>query len=66
MITIAYVDPGLGLLAWQALVAFFVGLLFYLRKSRTWITNAFRKLLRSGKPPETRAAFPPPPDVVAK
>ncbi len=42
MIT-AYVDPGLGLLAWQALVAFFIGALFYLRKTREFIVGLFKK-----------------------
>lgn len=52
MAIIAYVDPGLGLLAWQALVAVFVGLLFYLKKTRTWLAKLFRKLFRGNKPAE--------------
>ena len=56
MITFAYIDPGLGLLAWQAAVAFFVGLLFYLRKTRTWIVESFRKILRFGKRSEPSPA----------
>lgn len=35
----AYTDPGTGALIWQALVAGFVGLLFYVRRFTTW----FRK-----------------------
>ncbi|HEY5910183.1 MAG TPA: hypothetical protein VJA21_06215 [Verrucomicrobiae bacterium] len=49
MITFSYVDPGLGLLAWQAAVAFVVGLLFYLKKTRAWITQFFRRVFRAGK-----------------
>lgn len=57
----AYVDPGLGLLAWQAVTAFFVGLIFYLRKTRTLIFSAFRKLfgMRKSQGVET----PPPASV---
>jgi O-antigen/teichoic acid export membrane protein len=53
MAIIAYVDPGLGLLAWQALVAAFVGLLFYLKKTRTWLAKLIRKVFRISKPTET-------------
>ena len=52
MTVFAYVDPGLGLLAWQALVAAFVGTLFYVRKSRTWLLGLFRRLFHASKPPE--------------
>jgi hypothetical protein len=48
MITLAYIDPGLGALAWQTLAALFVGLIFYLRKTRDWLAKAFKKLLRLG------------------
>jgi hypothetical protein len=48
----AYIDPGMGLLAWQALVAFCVGLLFYIRKTRTWIFGLFKKSAKEDKPPE--------------
>lgn len=43
----AYVDPGLGLLAWQAVVAAFVGSIFYVRKTRNWIVRLVQKLFRS-------------------
>ena len=36
----AYIDPGLGALVWQSLVAAFVGLLFYIRKIRNGIIGA--------------------------
>ena len=43
---IAYVDPGLGLLAWQAIVAAFVGTFFYIRKTRDWLIGLARRLFR--------------------
>ena len=46
MIIIAYVDPGLGALLWQSLIASFVGLMFYLKKTREWIMRMFRKIFR--------------------
>jgi hypothetical protein len=53
----AYIDPGSGLLIWQAVVAFFVGLMFYLKQTREWIIGLFRKLFR-GKRPADAAAKP--------
>ncbi len=47
----AYIDPGLGLLIWQTIVAAFVGLIFYLKRTRSWILNVFRKLFRSKTKP---------------
>jgi hypothetical protein len=52
MIIFAYIDPGLGLLAWQAVVAAFVGTLFYVKKTRTWLAGLFLRLFRMGKPPK--------------
>ena len=68
MIFFAYVDPGLGLLAWQALIAFFVGLLFYVKRTRMWITQLFRRLPRPNKRCETPAAVsvPPPKDSLRR
>jgi len=43
---LAYVDPGLGMLAWQAVLAVFFGTLFYLKKSREWIVKCLRRLFR--------------------
>lgn len=51
----AYVDPGVGLLAWQAVVAAVLGILFYLKKTRTFVVNSFLKLTRRGKQPELDA-----------
>jgi len=42
----AYIDPGVGLLIWQATVATFVGLLFYLKKTRNWIIGFVWKVFR--------------------
>jgi len=52
----AYVDPGLGALIWQSAVAGVVGFLFYLKKSRRWIVNTFRKMLGRGPKPSVSAA----------
>jgi hypothetical protein len=57
----AYIDPGLGSLIWQSTVAGVVGFLFYLKKSRRWIVNVFRKMFRRGqKAPGISIAVPPP------
>lgn len=49
---LAYVDPGLGLLAWQAVVAAFVGAIFYIKKTRDFLVRPFQKIFRAGQPPE--------------
>ena len=51
MTVLAYVDPGLGLLLWQAVVSAFVGGLFYVKKTRDWILKPLRNLLQRGQPP---------------
>ena len=51
----AYVDPGLGALIWQATVAGIVGFLFYLKKTRRWIVDMFRKMFGRGRKTETVA-----------
>lgn len=38
----AYIDPGLGLLVWQTILAACIGTLFYLRKTRTWLVGLFK------------------------
>jgi hypothetical protein len=48
----AYIDPGMGLLLWQSVIAACLGTLFYLKKTRAWIANVLRKLFRVGKPPD--------------
>ena len=66
MITLAYIDPGVGLLAWQACIAFFVGLLFYLKKTRGWIVQVFRKICRVGRRSEEAPAAAPPSSGAAR
>lgn len=34
MIVLGYVDPGLGLLAWQLVVSFVLGCIFYVNRTR--------------------------------
>jgi hypothetical protein len=48
----AYVDPGLGALLWQAAVAGMVGFLFYLKITRRWIVDMFRKMFGRGQKTE--------------
>jgi hypothetical protein len=45
---VAYIDPGLGALIWQSIVAAIVGFLFYLKKTRCWTVSLFRKILGCG------------------
>jgi hypothetical protein len=49
---LAYIDPGMGLLLWQSVVAACLGLLFYLKKTRTWLIKLIQNLFRSTKPQE--------------
>jgi hypothetical protein len=63
---LAYVDPGLGALLWQTSLAAFVGLLFYVKKTRRWIVGAFRKIFRHGRKPRDLGSEIPPPEVEAK
>lgn len=58
-ILLAYIDPGLGTLLWQSIIAAFVGFLFYLKKTRRWIVGVFRKIFgRSQKPWDPVAKIP--------
>jgi len=58
---VAYIDPGLGALIWQSVVAGIVGFLFYVKKSRRWIVNVFRNMFGRGqKPPGASIEIPPP------
>jgi len=61
MITLAYVDPGLGLLAWQALVATFLGAFFYIKKTRDFLIRAFQKIFRIGQRPQPVVTTAPTP-----
>ena len=49
MILLAYIDPGLGALIWQTLVAAFVGFVFYLKKTRRWMVSTVQKILGRGQ-----------------
>lgn len=52
----AYVDPGLGALLWQTIIAAFVGFLFYLKKTRRWIVGGFRKMFGHSQKPSDPVA----------
>jgi hypothetical protein len=55
----AYIDPGLGALIWQSIVAAFVGFLFYLKKTRQWIVGVLRKIFaREQKTPNIPPTAP--------
>jgi len=41
---LAYIDPGQGMLIWQAIVSAFVGILFYLKKTREFIVSFFMRI----------------------
>lgn len=56
MIIVAYIDPGMGALIWQTITAAFVGLIFYLKKTRRWIVNGFRKMFQRGQKAATLTA----------
>jgi O-antigen/teichoic acid export membrane protein len=59
ILILAYIDPGVGALLWQTIIAAFVGLLFYLKKTRRWIVGVFRKMFgRSQKPSDPVAKIP--------
>ena len=61
------VDPGLGLLAWQAAVAAFLGLLFYVKKTRENVLRWLRKLFRANKAPqEGQGKISPPREAVRR
>ena len=54
IVILAYIDPGVGALLWQSIIAAFVGFLFYLKQTRRWIVGLFRKMFGRGqKPPGT-------------
>ena len=58
MVFVAYIDPGLGLLLWQGLVAACLGTLFYVKKTRTWLVGGVLRLFRAKKPSEAAGAKP--------
>lgn len=51
----------MGALLWQTIIAAFVGLLFYLKKTRRWIVEMFLKIFRrAGKKQGAGFEIPPP------
>jgi hypothetical protein len=46
---LAYIDPGVGALIWQSIIGVFVGLFFYLRKTRQWLGRLMGKVFRTGQ-----------------
>ncbi|HXF10682.1 MAG TPA: hypothetical protein VN625_07860 [Desulfuromonadaceae bacterium] len=56
---LGYIDPGQGMLIWQAIVSAFVGVLFYLKKTRQFIAGLFWKMFgrnRTNNTPVTIAS----------
>ncbi len=56
---LAYIDPGLGALIWQSIIGIFVGLLFYMRRTRKWIGRLLRKVFGTGQKPNDSTPDPP-------
>jgi hypothetical protein len=50
-----YIDPGIGALIWQSIIGIFVGVLFYLRKTRRWIGQFIGKIFPGGQKPTNSA-----------
>jgi hypothetical protein len=53
-------------LLWQTIIAAFVGLLFYLKKTRRWIVEMFLKIFRRGGKKQGAGFEIPPPKVEVK
>jgi hypothetical protein len=45
----AYIDPGAGALVWQSIIAAFVGVMFYLKRTRKVIGAFFKKAFGNGQ-----------------
>lgn len=43
---LGYVDPGTGQLIWQMLVAMVVGILFYVKRFRDFLSRLVAKMLK--------------------
>jgi hypothetical protein len=56
---LAYIDPGLGALLWQTIIAALVGVVFYLKRTRQWIVALFRKMFGRTQKTETTVVEPP-------
>lgn len=48
---LAYIDPGVGALIWQSIIGVFIGVLFYLRKTRQFIGRVMNKVFQIGRAP---------------
>jgi hypothetical protein len=48
---LAYIDPGVGALIWQSIIGVFVGVLFYLRRTRKLFGRVMGKVFRIGQVP---------------
>ena len=46
LLVLAYVDPGVGALAWQMVISACVGTMFYLKTTRSWVIKTFVKIFR--------------------
>jgi hypothetical protein len=46
---LSYIDPGVGTLIWQSIIGIFVGLLFYMRRTRKWLGRLMGKVFRTGQ-----------------
>ncbi len=44
MILLGYIDPGSGLWLWQIIVAGFIGVVFYFKKTRDALVRAVKRL----------------------
>jgi hypothetical protein len=44
---LAYIDPGTGALIWQSIIGVFVGMLFYLRRTRKWIGRLIGRVFQN-------------------
>ena len=55
---LGYIDPGQGMLIWQAIVSAVVGIFFYLKKTRQFIAGLIWKLLGRGRTNNTANPVP--------
>jgi hypothetical protein len=55
----AYIDPGSGLLLWQAVVGACLGCVFYVRKSRRWIIGRVQRLFGRAEPKDPSSSITP-------
>jgi hypothetical protein len=60
---IAYIDPGLGTLIVQTVVAAFVGVFFYINKTRRWVVAKIRNIFGRARKIETTAVTAENPDA---